>query len=226
MNQRKAYFGLLRHSECLLPTWRGLLVLLLVGAAVVATTVLNVQPFLALTEPVPAEVLVVEGWVPDYVLEQTVAEFKRGHYRKLYVTGGPIEQGGMLSEYKTYAALGAATLIRMGVSNLSLEAVPAASVRRDRTYASALVLKGRLQQQAGRITGINLVSMGVHARRSRLLFQKAFENDLSVGIIAVEDRNYPAERWWKYSAGVRAVSDEFFAYIYARLVFPFAEARL
>lgn len=225
MNQRKAYFGLLRPRECLLPTWRGLLVLLLVGAAVAATTLLNVQPFLALTEPVPTEVLVVEGWVPDYVLEQTVVEFKRGHYRKLYVTGGPIEQGGMLSEYKTYAELGAATLIRMGVSNHALEAVPSASVRRDRTYASALVLKERLQQQAGGITGINLVSMGVHARRSRLLFQKAFENDLRVGIIAVGDRNYPPERWWKYSAGVRVVSDELFAYIYARLVFPFAEPR-
>jgi len=217
------FYGLLQRRECLLPTWRGLSLFLFLLAGFCVIAALNVQSFLALTDPVPAEVLVVEGWVSDHVLEQTIAEFEHGHYRRLYVTGGPIEKGGLLSEYKTYAELGAAILVKMGVDIKVVEAVPATPVRRDRTFASAVALKNRLQQQPTGVSGINLVSVGVHARRSHLLFQKVFKNELRVGIIAIEDRNYINEEWWKYSDGVRAVIDEFFAYIYALIVFPFVE---
>ena len=221
--KRIAFFGLLQRRECLVPTWQGLFMFILLGAGFLLIAILNVQSFLTLTEPVKAEVLVVEGWVPDYVLEKAAVEFERGHYSKLYVTGGPIEAGGMLSDYKTFAELGASILVKMGVSSSVIEAVPAPAVRRDRTYASALALKSRLHQQATAVTGMNLISIGVHARRSHLLFQKAFDNDVRVGIIAIENRNYSNERWWKFSDGVRAVIDELFAYIYALLVFPFVE---
>jgi hypothetical protein len=217
------FFGLIQRRECLLPTWRGLFIFMFFGVGLLATAAINIQPFLAHTERVPAEVLVVEGWVSDYVLEEALAEFNRGSYSRLYVTGGPIEKGGMFSEYKTFAELGAAILIRMGASSNVVEAVPSPLVRRDRTYASALALKNILHQQAATITGINLVSVGVHARRSHLLFQKALDKELRVGIITIEDRNFDSKRWWKYSEGVRTVTDEFFAYIYASLVFPFVE---
>ncbi len=223
MNKRIVFFGLFQRRECLLPTWSGLSVFLLLVAGFLLIAVRNVQPFLAFTDPVKAEVLVVEGWVPDYVLEKTLAEFKRGHYSRLYVTGGPLEKGGMLFDYKSYAELGMAILIRMGADRKLVEAAPAPFVRRDRTFASALALKSRLQQQGLSVTGMNLVSLGVHARRSHLLFQKAMEKEIRVGIIAIEDRNYANERWWKSSSGVRAVIDELFAYVYALLVFPFVE---
>ncbi len=223
MNKPDGYFGLLKRRELLLPTWRGLFLFMSVIAGLMALAVLNVQSFLALNAPVQAEVMVVEGWVPDFVLEEAKAKFELGHYSKLYVTGGPIEMGGAMSGYNTFAELGAATLRKMGLSSAVVEAVPAPSVRRDRTFASALALKNKLHQQAANISGINLVSLGVHSRRSHLLFQKAFDYELQVGIIAVEDRNYYGERWWKFSEGVRLVTDELFAYIYAILVFPFVE---
>jgi hypothetical protein len=80
-----------------------------------------------------------------------------------------------------------------------------------------------MQQQTHAYTGINLMSLGVHSRRSRLLFDQAFDGDLRVGIIAVEDRNSYGEYWWKFSNGVRSIVNELFAYIYALLVFPFVE---
>jgi len=84
-----------------------------------------------------------------------------------------------------------------------------------------LALKKKFHQQADKITGINLVSAGVHARRSQLLFQQAFGNELRVGIFSIEDRYNQGEKWWTYSDGVRGVTDELFAYFYALLVFPF-----
>ena len=223
MNRRNEYRGLLRRRDCLVPTWRGLLLFALLVAGLVALTMSKIHPFLAVTEPVSANILVVEGWVPDYVLKETKNEFERGHYRKLYVTGGPLENGSALSEYKTYAELGTAILNKMGISDSALEAVPFPSVRQDRTYTSALALNNLLRQQGASGTGIVLISLGAHSRRSRLLFQKALGDNSIVGIIAVEDRSYDPDHWWKFSAGVRAVVDELFAYTYAQVVFPFIE---
>lgn len=180
---------------------------------------LTVHPFLAVTNPVPSKILVVEGWVSDYVLEAAKLEFEQHRYHKLYVTGGTIVAGAPLSEYKTYGELGAATLIRMGMSKNTVEAVPASYVRRDRTYASALSLKNYLLRQSSEETGLNLMSLGAHSRRSQLLFQKAFGENFRVGVIAIENREYDPKKWWKFSAGVRTVIDEFIAYIYAETIF-------
>lgn len=69
------------------------------------------------------------------------------------------------------------------------------------------------------VGSINVVTEGVHARRTRLLFQEAFGNRVQVGIIAVPNPDYASGRWWLYSEGVRDVIGEGIAYVYARLLF-------
>jgi hypothetical protein len=216
---RKPFWGLLRRQECWRLSWRGWGVLWLIGLALLLIATKTVQPFLAVTAPIPAEAMIVEGWQPDYALTQIIEEFKQHGYRKLYVTGGPLDQGSFLSEYKTYAELGAASLTRMGMNPNDVQAVPAAPVRKDRTYASALELKRWLQSQGSAATNFNLVSMDVHARRSHLLFQQAFGASAEVGIISIPSRDYVAREWWKSSEGFRTVTGEIIAYLYARVLF-------
>lgn len=216
----KSFWGLARRRECLVPTGWGWLMVTIVSIALVVAGVLTIHPFLAVTAPITSGVLVVEGWAPDYVLEEAKALFERDHYARLYVTGGPLERGAHLSELKTYAELGAATLIRMGMAKDAIEAVPAPMVRQDRTYTSGVTLKNWLRQHSVDARSVNVVSLGAHARRSQLLFQMAFGEGSRVGIIAVEDRNYDPRHWWKFSQGVRMVVDELVAYIYAVFVFP------
>jgi DUF218 domain len=179
----------------------------------------GVLPFLAVNAPVTAQVLVVEGWVNDYALEAAVQEFHRGGYSKMYVTGGPLERGEPLSEYKTYAALGAAVAIHFGVPPTLVQAVPAPNVRRDRTYASALALRDWLELHGQMPDGLNLVTLGPHARRSRLLYEKAFGDACRIGVISIEDEGYDPHRWWAYSQGVRTVVSETVAYLYTRFFF-------
>ena len=47
----------------------------------------TVHPFLAVHAPVPADTLVIEGWLPEYAMAQTVAEFRRGGYERVIVAG-------------------------------------------------------------------------------------------------------------------------------------------
>ena len=90
---------------------------------------------------------------------------------------------------------------------------------RDRTYGSAVALRNWFRDHNMVVSGIDVVTEDVHARRTRLLFQKALGKDVQVGIIAVANVDYPANRWWHYSQGVKNVVSEFAAYLYARFLF-------
>jgi hypothetical protein len=219
MTERKPGRGFLQRRECLLPTWRGWLVLLLAVAALVVFSIRGAYSFLAVNDPVDSGALVVEGWLPDYALQQAITEFRKGHHSQIFVTGGPLEIGAPLSEYRTFAELGAATLVRLGLNTNAVQAVPAPAVRLDRTYASAVALKNWLDSHAIVETNLNVISLGPHSRRSRLLFEKALGKNYKVGVIAVENQGYDTNRWWESSSGVRTVMDETIAYLYTRLSF-------
>jgi hypothetical protein len=216
---QKSRWNLFHRRPCLVPTWRGWLLLLLIFGTLSYIGVRGLYNFLAVNDPRPGGVLVVEGWAPDYALEAAVADFKQFSYEKVYVTGGPIERGAPLSSYKTYAELGTATLLALGLGSNVVQAVPAPKVTQDRTYACGVALKHWADEHGVQLTRINLLTVGPHARRSRLLFQKAFGKDMPIGIIAVAEPDYDGRRWWKSSLGFRAVTGEAIAYLYARFLF-------
>jgi hypothetical protein len=195
------------------------LVLLFAVAALVVFSIRGAYSFLAVNDPVDKGALVVEGWLPDYALQQALTEFGRGHHSQIFVTGGPLANGAPLSEYRTFAELGAATLMRLGLNTNVVQAVPAPRVRLDRTYASAVALKNWLGSHRITETNFDVISLGPHSRRSRLLFEKALGKNYKVGVIAVGNQEYDTNRWWESSSGVRTMVDETVAYVYTRLFF-------
>jgi hypothetical protein len=187
--------------------------------ALLILLVRGLHPFLAVNKPLADGLLVVEGWTPDYGLKIALDEFKRNHYEKLYVTGGPLDSGTYLTPYQTYAHLGAATLVKLGLDTNLVQVVPAPLVRQDRTYTAAVSLRKWLLTHGITPTRIQLISEGPHARRSRLLYQMAMGQRVNVGVTAVPCQEYDEQHWWRYSAGVRNVIGEGLAYLYARLLF-------
>lgn len=178
----------------------------------------NIHPFLAVTSPIKADILVVEGWLPDYAIESAIAEFKKGGYSQLVTTGLPLSKGYYLAKYKNYAELAAATCIVLGFDQDKLVAVPAASVVKHRTAASAIALRDWLSTSSVKVNSINLYSFGAHARRSWIVFKEVLNPEIQVGIIAAEPQDYNPQEWWKSSEGFRTVTGEMIAYIYARFV--------
>lgn len=215
---RARRLGLLERRERLGLTWRGraLLAAMLIVLACLGARAL--PRFLAVNAPAGGTVLAVEGWAPDYVLLRAAGSLGKG-YETLFVTGGPLEQGGALVGYGSYAELGAATLRANGADGERVRAVPAPDADRDRTYAAALALAAALRARGVAGGRVDVVTLGMHARRSRLLYAKALGERWTVGIIAVTDRSYDAQRWWKSSAGVRTVVGETLAYAYVRCCF-------
>lgn len=220
LQERKSILGgFFCRRVCTVPTWRFFVALFLVGALVAWVALKTMHPFLAVNTPIGHGLMVVEGWLSDPALEHAIAKFHEGKYEFMYVTGGPVEVGSQLVQYKTYAELCAASLTALGMDTNRLQAVPAPLVKQDRTYTSAVALKRWLELHGRSVTNLTVVSECVHARRSRLLFQKAFGSQVLVGTLAVPTDHYDMNRWWVSSPGVRAVIGEMLAYGYARFVF-------
>ncbi len=208
-----------------MPTWRGWLLITLIGFGLALTFVKTIHPFLSVstsstdTKANADAILVVEGWVPDYALDASIKEFKTGKYKKLYVTGGPMERAASLTEFKTYAELGAAALVERGLPANLVQAVPATEIGKDRTYNSAIMLRTWLRSRQLSPRSYHIISLGAHARRTRLLFEKVVDDNVQVNITAVKDIYFDPAQWWRSSEGVRTVVNETTAYIYVRLFF-------
>ena len=184
------------------------LVLLAAGAGFVWATL---YPFLARQAPVAAETLVVEGWVSDDLLVQAAGWAESNGVKKIVATGGPIEIGSFLAEWKSYAEMTRARMEALGLgAKFELAAVPAEKVRRGRTRESARALKA-----AGAAAGaFNVASEGPHARRSWRAFRDEFAGQAEVGSVALTPTEYDGTDWWRCSEGVRSVISEAVAYGY------------
>jgi uncharacterized SAM-binding protein YcdF (DUF218 family) len=220
MKTPRHFFGLVTRRERWGLSWRGWLALVLTGAVLGGVWMLKVHSFLAPTRRVETKILVVEGWAHEYALRAALAEFQAGHYEKIYTTGGPITgSDGFTNDFNTSASVGAELLVKFGMPKELVQMVPSHVAGRDRTYSSALALREwfRKNHLAGK--NFNVLTEDVHARRTRLLFQKAFGPEAVVGIIAVTDPDYEPLRWWRYSEGVREILGESIAWVYAAFIF-------
>jgi uncharacterized SAM-binding protein YcdF (DUF218 family) len=217
---RRAFWGLFDRKERWSLSSRGRLIvasaLLLVGALVLK----GAHPFLAITHRVDANILVVEGWIHEYAIRAAVKEFQSNHYQRVFTTGGPVVGiGGYINDFYTSASVGTDLLKKCGLPDERLQMVPSRVMDRDRTYGSAVALRNWFRDHNMVVSGVDVITEDLHARRTRLLFQKAFGKDVQVGIIAVANVDYPANRWWHYSQGLKDVVTEFAAYLYATLFF-------
>lgn len=199
-------------------TIQGRLVAAVSSIALMWFMLTNIHPFLAVDHPIKADILVVEGWLPDFAVKEAIAEFERGGYQKLVTTGTPLEKGFYLAQYDNFAELTAATLVELGFDRDKLVAVPAPEVVRNRTAASAIALRQWIRNSGLKIQSINLYTYDVHARRSWLVFKQTLAPSVKVGVISVKAISYEPKKWWISSAGVRTIISETVAYIYARFV--------
>ena len=197
-----------------MPTWRiwlpSFTLLLVVGGWLGP----KVHGWLAVTERVDgARYVVVEGWVPDYVVLAAEREFDDLDAKLMLTTGIPLDTGSTLIESKDYATVAATTLAKFGMNPKSIYPVPAPAVARDRTAAMAAALKQALDglNVPAEDRKIQLVTFATHARRSRKIFQRELGPDWKVGIVSIANTNYPAEQWYRHSAGAKSVIDEIVA---------------
>src|SRR5437762_5655962 len=83
-------WGILTRKERWGLSWRGWLLVTSASVLGLYFAFLNVHPFLAVTHRAKTNILVVEGWIPQYDIPAAAEEFKNGSYERLFTTGGPV----------------------------------------------------------------------------------------------------------------------------------------
>jgi hypothetical protein len=219
VGREKMFAGLLERKTCWGLSWRGRFLALALALAAGIGLVRSSYSFLAMNEPVPADLLVVEGWSPTYSMGQVAQEFLQGKYQRLLVVRAVLD---LPNDYESGRYGGdylANLLIQHGVPKDRLTTLYPLVVKKDRTYNSALAVKEWLAGQKITIKSLDVATLGPHARRSHLMYEKAFAGQAKIGIIALDNIDYDPAHWWRTSEGVREMLGESIAYMYARFLF-------
>ena len=93
----------------------------------------------------------------------------------------------ILSSFSSNAELARKRLISMGVDSSRIIATPGERVKINRTLTSAIAFRNWLKTSNIDIKGINIFSMGTHARRTWMTYNKLLNEKYEIGIISVPD---------------------------------------
>ncbi len=175
--------------------------------------------FLAKNKPLNGQVLVVEGWMPTYMFSDVKNLIDAGNYEKVICVGAKLPETKKIRHSDSAPEYSAYYLKYLGVPDSLLEVIVTPFVARDRTYNSANATVKWLNTEFKDIQSFDVVTYGVHSRRSWILFNKAADNKFRVGIISLMPKDYVIGKWWRNSVGFRTVLNEFLAYIYVKVIF-------
>lgn len=210
------------RREVPLPTPRTFLLglLFLLGSAWAGVHFL--YPFLAVEErffpnETEADIICVEGWAHDEVIEKAVSALQEGVASRIAVTGGPVQSREQLLGFESYAELGAHRLEERGISpERIVVSVPGPAERR-RTLHDILELQRTLESAGLEPKRIQVFSGDVHTRRTGMLYSRIFGPEVEVRSCSVAPETYDPARWWSTSEGLKTVVMEGISWGYEAL---------
>ena len=204
---------LIRRRTIWFPTKLGLLLLTAVLLVSICGWLVYGERLLALTDRLPADILVVEGWIGRDGIQAAVDEFRRGGYHYVVATGG-LTSGRWENEPTSYAEMAAREMIQLGVPKESIVIAAAKSTERHRTFESAVAVWRALHDAGIRASDVNVFTLGPHARRSALVYSKVNAGNSKVGVIGWLPKEYQTELWWRSSDRSRDLLEETIGYFY------------
>ncbi|MFZ0505004.1 MAG: hypothetical protein WAM44_14895 [Chthoniobacterales bacterium] len=198
------------------PTWAGFCCFVAGFFLVGWTWVIYGESFLAQTVRAPADTLVVEGWIGRAGLRAAVDEFERGGYRYLVACGG-LTSGRWEDQPESYAEMAGREMLRLGVSKERLLVATSENTEKYRTFESAVAVWRTLRDASIKPKGINVFTLGPHARRSELVFAKV-NSGVEIGAIGWMPPGFQSEPWWHSSDRSRELLEETAGYVYEFLL--------
>ncbi len=206
--------ALFRRRTVWLPTLSGALLVLVIAATAFVLIARAAGFYLFINEPAhgrdgrPARLLIVEGWLDEDALDDAAVAFRHGGYERIVTSGGPIDSWREGQTATHYAERAAGYLRRHGLADVPIAAASAPASAQDRTFLSAVVVRDWVRREGLNPDAVDVYSVGVHARRSRMVYRLAFGPSVAIGMLAATPRNYDLEHWWRTSQGAKAVLDE------------------
>jgi hypothetical protein len=93
----------------------------------------------------------------------------------------------VINKYDSYAVYARKRLIAMGVDSSLVIATPGKRTKINRTLTSALAFRNWLDTTRTKVTGVNIFTVGTHARRTWMTYDKILKGKYQVGVISIPD---------------------------------------
>ena len=117
---RRTLGGLLLRKECWVLSWWAKIILLVAMLASGATLIHGLYPFLAVTQPIAAKLLVVEGWMPAHLAGQVARQYETGRFEKVLLVRGLRETGDPYESGEFWVNYMAKRLVEFGIPKIGL----------------------------------------------------------------------------------------------------------
>lgn len=173
------------------------------------------EAFFRLTDRLPPDILVVEGWIGPEGVRAAGQEFIHGGYRYVVASGGTSDTRWTDSQW-SFAREAAKQLRFSGIPDAQILVAPSALTTNQRTYEAARAVWNRIATLSPPPTSVNVFTLGAHARRSRLIFSEVLP--IPVGVISWAPRSFGDGRWWNSSARAEDMLKETVGYLYEVLL--------
>lgn len=211
--------GFLFQKPCGARSLRAKLWVFLALSALIIISLYGLYPFLAVNDPVPGGIIAIEGWIHEIDVERTIGRLDPTYERNVFIVSSIHASGPRRESGREHSEAIAAKLRQSGISAERLHMIFCEVSKKDRTYHAALALRDWIQERGIPAGALNVITTGPHARRSRLLFQKAFGPKVKVGVIPNIDPKESPPRWWHSPWGIGHMIYQSLAYMYAQFFF-------
>ena len=105
----------------------------------------------------------------------------------VYVIGTLDSKRRVINNFNSYAEFAKNRILAMGMDSSLIIAIQGEKTRINRTLSSALAFRDWLKTSDIDIEGINIVTMGTHARRTLMTYDKILKKKYNIGIISLPD---------------------------------------
>ncbi len=99
----------------------------------------------------------------------------------------------------------------IGMEPKSSHTVSFTPARENQTYAAAMEFRKWIVKTD--IQSFNIVSAGVHSRRTWITYKSVLGDSFEIGIVSLETEKYGKNSWWQSVRGIGMMIDELFSYI-------------
>lgn len=114
-----------------------------------------------------------------------------------YIIGDIHSSRRMTNDFVSYAEMARNELLYFGIDSSKVKAIGSKRVRINRTLTSALAFRDWLKTTNIAVSGINIVSVGTHARRTWMTYNKILNEKYNIGIISLPDYKNEYSRKYK-----------------------------
>lgn len=104
-----------------------------------------------------------------------------------YNLGVLAQRKRVVNDFTSYAELAKNRLMSMGIASSHIISIPCNKVIINRTLTSALAFRDWLKTTKIDVKAINIISMGTHARRTWMTYNKILNEKYNIGIISLPD---------------------------------------